>query len=143
MNINQNEAFYAMMPNAIGYVQYKWKGKFKQMTNQEEQDFIDNYTREAMNVLMTKASYSYENIQHPYVAHFAARQDARRILDSMGPSIELRQTDLQVGNQECVTYVLKLQRDINFKGWTNPGLIQLFLKVSNELIKKSKESETK
>jgi hypothetical protein len=133
-----DDAFYGMIPDAIGYVSYKWKGKSKPMSNQEEQDFIDNYTREALNVLLTKATYSYEDIPNPLVAHFNARQDARRILDSMGPSVELLKTDLQVGNAECLTYVKKLEADSCFRGWVNPGLIQLYIQTTKSLLKSQK-----
>lgn len=133
-----DEAFYAMMPDAIGWVNYRWNGKGNAMTAQEEQDFIDNYTREAMHVLVNKARYSNENILPPDITFFNARQAARDILNRMGPAIEMRKTDLQVGNQECLSYVYKLQTQPEFRGWVNPGLINLYCKVTSELLKSSK-----
>jgi len=137
--MKQQDSFYAMIPGAMGWVHFKWKNKQKQLSQKEEEEFIDNYTRDAMNVLMTKDTYSYENVKHPYVAHFQARQDARRILDSTGPSIEIRKTDLQVGNKECLDYIYKMQKNKDFVEWINPQIIKLYIQVTKELIESSND----
>ena len=127
------EEFYAMIPGAIGIVSYKWNGCAR-MTNQEEQEFIDNYSREAMHVLLNKAKYGYEEIQHPYLVHFQSRQDARNILDRMGPSIELKNIEIQVGNQECINEIEKIQTNKDFKGWVNSELIQIYIYESKRYL---------
>lgn len=136
--MNSQEQFYAMIHGAIGTVSYKWKTKDKTLSSQEEQKFIDDYVREAMNVLLTKARYSYENILPPNVAYFNARQEARRILNDMGPSVEIKSESLQVGNKECLEYVFKIQQDLNFMGWVNPSLVELYVKTTQEILNQTK-----
>lgn len=130
------EEFYAMIPGAIGTVSYKWNGG-SQMTNHEEQEFIDNYSREAMHVLLNKAKYSYEEIQHPYLVHFQSRQDARNILDKMGPSIELKNLEIQIGNQECLSEIIKIETNKDFNGWVNTELIQIYISESKRYLQSS------
>jgi len=129
-----NEEFYAMLPDAIGTVAYNWKAPKKQISQVEEQAFIDNYTRESMYVLLNQARYDNGEIVPPEVKFMNARAEARKLLDETGPDTIIKRETLQVGNKECLDLVLKLQKSPNFKGWVNPGLINLYIQTTQKLL---------
>ena len=128
-----NEEFYALLPGTIGTVAYNWKDDTRKSA-QDEQAFIDEYTRESMYVLMNKATYSYEDILPPDVCFMKAREDARRLYDEQVSVIIKRET-LQVGNKECLDTVLKLQQHPNFKGWVNEQFIRLYIQETQRQLK--------
>jgi len=142
--VENQEAFLAMIPGAIGNIRYKWEDSRKVLSNSEQQDknsFIDQYAGEYMHSIVSKSMYGEKHVPIEN-AFILAREEARKEWERLElGKITLRQEMLQVGDAESLKRVMKLKNHPYFKGWKEPHVIQAFItettKILNEESKKN------
>jgi len=128
-----NNEFLMLLPNAIGTVEYKWKS-LSSISQQQKEAFVDNYTCGLMHVLVRKAIYGNSDIDVA-TDFMSARKKAKEMLEDSELSTIIKKTQLQIGNQECLDFVLKISDHPNFKGWVNEPLITAFIAETKSILK--------
>lgn len=129
--------FLMLIPNSIGNVQYKWKSE-NAISEKQKQSYIDGYTSEVMHAFVQKSMYDPANCGDPTTEFMKAREQGRKLADKSGMNEIIKTTELQVGNEECLRFIKKIEANPNFKGWTDENFIKAFIVETNELLKKNK-----
>jgi hypothetical protein len=120
-----SEKFLMLLPDSMGSVDYMWESK--QATPQKQQEgFIDSYTSEAMHALVQQAIFNPGSTFDPSVEFMKARDAGRKLMEDSGFTTIEKSIEIQVGNKECLDYLIKLENSPEFKGWVNPSFIQAF-----------------
>lgn len=121
-----NSEFLMLLPDAIGTVEYFWESS-SAMSKHDIDICVDNFTNEAMHALIQRAMYEPGYTPDIGAEFLKSREQARDQISKSGMTNVIKATDLQVGNKECLDFVLRLQNDPRFKGWVNAPLITAYI----------------
>lgn len=129
-----NLDFYTMIPGAIGVIEYYWDDS-ENVPDKLKNIYVDSSVGETLHAMVQKSMMdpSYQpDIQAEYMK---ARSDARTNFTKSRLDTKIKFVELQVGNKECLDYVLKLQSDPNFKGWFDENIIKAYITETQSLLK--------
>lgn len=135
-----NFDFYSMIPGAIDVVEYKYEVDIDIPQSQKE-SFIDNSTREAMHAIIHQSVLNPGESVNPAVEFEKARNTAKEQLENMGMNIHSKFAELQIGNEECLNFVLDMEKDPKFKGWVNQPLINAFILETKSIIAENSKNK--
>ena len=111
--------------NSIIEIVYYTK-KFIEVDNSTKEKFVDKQSRVNMSMFSPPPGLSSHEYSGMFVNHFfKSRKDANDHLEKTIDSIETKNIEMfQIGNQECIDYLRKIENSTDFKRWENPNLIE-------------------
>lgn len=119
-----NEDFFGLIPGSFGKIYFKYD-KSDSISQKYKEQYIDNFSNEAMHAFIKDGILNPNKEQlSPEVAFMKAREDAKNYLEQ-SKSHKFYALEFQIGNKECMKEIEKLEKDIKFLGWADPGFIDL------------------
>jgi hypothetical protein len=116
----------------IWSIAYYLKRKIE-IPEEDQQRFLDSQTRELGNTFEPPPGLSSQEYSNLFLNHFLkARSQSRELIDKNSETRIRVREDFQVGNQECLDELLRIQMLPNFESWENPHLVDFFRQVSED-----------
>jgi hypothetical protein len=102
-----------------------------QVSDKDKQNFMDSQTREMNNTFDPPPGLSPDAYSNLFLNHFMkARQSSQEMIEK-NSEVKIRNgSQFQVGNQECLDDLLKIETSPDFHSWENPTLVDYFRKIS-------------
>jgi hypothetical protein len=99
-----------------------------------QEAFIDDQTREQVNMFDPPPGLSHSEYSALFVNHFMkSRTKSQEELEKSSYQKFRYRTLVQVGNLECVEDITNTENNENFDSWENPYIVQSFLDISKSL----------
>jgi hypothetical protein len=116
----------------IWSIAYYLKKKVE-IPDDEKQKLLDSQTRELGNTFDPPPGLSSNEYSNLFLNHFLkARSQSREIIEKSGETRVRIREDFQIGNQECLDELLRIETLPNFEAWENPHLVDFFRQTSEE-----------
>lgn len=103
----------------------------REISDEESQRFLDLSTREMSQTFNPPPGLSPDDYANLFLQHFLkSRESSREILKTNSVS-KIRNTEIfQVGNEECLKHLSKIESSPDFHSWENPDFVLFFRNLS-------------
>ncbi len=104
------------------------------LTDNQKNDILDKQVREMGSSFNPPPGLSPDEYSAMFVNQFMKnRSDARDQFNDFKLKIRVAET-FQVGNQECIDHIKKIESSPNFHSWENPDYLNYLLSLSKDII---------
>ena len=116
------------------YTIYYYIVKDSGLSDKQKNEIVDKQVREMGSTFNPPPGLSPEEYSAMFVNQFMKnRSDARDQFNDFKMKIRVAET-FQVGNQECIDHIKKIENSPDFHSWENPDYLNYLLALSKDLL---------
>ncbi len=119
------DGFFELQDGAIGELQYYYIVK-REYSEEVKTDYHTKTASAYIHNLIWKRVHNPDNAPDPKDIYKIARNFSNDHIKLRESERELKTLHVQIGSKESYDFILKLEKDKNFKGWFYPEFIELF-----------------